>query len=204
MLPIRFRFFAYVALYSPHKPWHVTRKFKGCVGFEYGDFVYEVDDRIGRVIRAIDDNGMFDNTIVVLTSDNGPETAAFTNSRSAGHDANGPFRGVKRDSWEGGTRVPFIVRWPGRVVAGTQSDALIWQGDVFATMAEIIEADLGSEIAPDAESILPLLEGKTKTGGSGLRDVVVVSSLSGQLSLKTIEGWKLIDGTGGGRQQYFL
>ena len=110
-------FFAYVAMYSPHEPWHITPPFIGAVGFPYGDWMADADARIGRVLSAIDDNGLRDNTLVVLTSDNGPETTAFLNSRANGRDPNGPLRGIKRDVWEGGTRVPFVVRWPGQVAA---------------------------------------------------------------------------------------
>lgn len=188
-------FFIYASLYSPHKPWHITDEFKDIEGFSYGDFMHEVDNRIGRIIEAIDDNGFFENTLIILTSDNGPETTAFTNSRSNGKDPNGPFRGVKRDSWEGGTRVPFIVRWPDLVEAGSISNQLIWQGDIFSTVADYLGECLPEGIAPDAVSILPILEGDIVSIN---RNPVVNSTIRSQVSLKTNDGWKLIDGTGGG------
>src|SRR5262249_17951008 len=85
-------FFAYVAMYSPHLPYHITPPFVDSVGFTYGDWMAEFDSRIGRVLSAIDDNGLRDNTLVILTSDNGPETIAFGNSRDHGRDPNGPLR----------------------------------------------------------------------------------------------------------------
>ncbi|MDG2014839.1 MAG: sulfatase-like hydrolase/transferase, partial [Pirellulaceae bacterium] len=121
-------FFAYVSLYSPHLPWAVTPEFQHSVGFDYGDFMKEVDDRIGRVVVALDDNGFGDNTIVVFSSDNGPENLAMTRSISNNRDPNGPMRGNKRDVWEGGTRVPFVVRWPGQAAPGLVVDDLVWQG----------------------------------------------------------------------------
>jgi arylsulfatase A-like enzyme len=190
-------FFAYVALYSPHEPWHITPPFTNAVGFPYGDWMAEVDSRIGRILAAIDSHGMRDDTLVVLTSDNGPETSAFVNSRANGRDSNGPLRGVKRDAWEGGTRVPFVVRWPGQVAApGTVSNELVWHGDIFATVAAYLGADLPPDVAPDGESFLNILRGQSKP--SERRDAIVVASNGDHRAVIMTDGWKLIDSTGGG------
>jgi arylsulfatase A len=190
-------FFAYVCMYSPHEPWHTTAPFQNAVGFEYGDWMTEVDARIGRVLAAIDSNGLRENTVVILTSDNGPEVTAFENSRANGRDPNGPFRGLKRDDWEGGTRVPFIVRWPGQIAApGTASNELIWQGDIFATVAAFLGADLPADVAPDGESFLNLLRGQSKP--QQRRDSIVVASEFDHRAVITTDGWKLIDSSGGG------
>jgi arylsulfatase A len=190
-------FFAYVCLYSPHEPWHITPPFANAVGFAYGDWMAEVDSRIGRILDAIDSNGMRDNTLVILTSDNGPEVTAFVTSRANGRDPNGPLRGVKRDDWEGGTRVPFVVRWPGQVAApGTVSNELIWQGDIFATVAAYVGTDLPLDVAPDGESFLNILRGQSKP--SQRRDSIVVASEADHRAIITTDGWKLIDSTGGG------
>ena len=190
-------FFAYVCLYSPHEPWHITAPFIGSVGFPYGDWMSEVDSRIGRVLDAIDENGLRENTLVVLTSDNGPETVAFENSRANGRDSNGPLRGVKRDDWEGGTRVPFVVRWPGQVAApGTATNELIWQGDIFATVAAHLGADLPADVAPDGESFLNILRGQGKP--TQRRDSIVIASEADHRAVITTDGWKLIDSTAGG------
>jgi len=157
----------------------------------------EVDSRIGRILDAIDENGVRENTLVILTSDNGPEVAAFVNSRASGRDPNGPLRGIKRDSWEGGTRVPFIVRWPGQVAApGSVSNELIWQGDVFSTIAAYLGADLPLDVAPDGESFLNVLRGRSKP--SQRRDSIVVASQDDHRAVIMTNGWKLIDSTGGG------
>jgi arylsulfatase A len=190
-------FFAYVALYSPHEPWHITTPFQGAVGFPYGDWMSEVDARIGRILSAIDDNGLRESTLVVLTSDNGPETTAFVNSRANGRDPNGPLRGVKRDDWEGGTRVPFVVRWPGQVAApGAVTNELVWQGDIFATVAAALGVDLPADVAPDGESFLNVLRGQSKPAQR--RDSIVVASEADHRAVITVDGWKLIDSTGGG------
>jgi arylsulfatase A len=192
-------FLAYVALYSPHLPWALTPPFVGADsarGFYYGDWMREVDDRIGRVIAAIDRHGFRDNTIVILTSDNGPENAAMSQSISFGRDPNGPLRGNKRDVWDGGTRVPFVVRWPGQAAAGMKISDPIWQGDIFATIAAYLRVTLPSGTAPDGESFLNLIRGQQKP--SPRRAAIVVASNRGDLALKTLDGWKFIDSSGGG------
>lgn len=189
-------FFAYVSLYSPHTPHLPTPAFQGSVGFTYGDYLHETDHWIGRIIDAVDNNPALSNTIIVITSDNGPETHAYTESRSNGHDANGPLKGVKRDSWEGGTRVPFIVRWPGHISPGSTSNSLVWQGDIYSTIAAVLGVPLKPNESPDGESFLPVLQDKAKPSNS--RDSIIIASVDNQLSIKTADGWKLIDGTGGG------
>jgi len=189
-------FFAYVAMYSPHEPWHTSDAFLGSEGFEYGDWMADFDARIGRVLAALDDNGLSDDTLVVLTSDNGPEYSAFLSSRANGRDSNGPLRGIKHDVWEGGTRVPFVVRWPGKVRPGSTSDELIWHGDIFATVAAYLGTELPPDVAPDGESFLDVLRGQEKPATR--RDSIVVASRYDHRALITTDYWKLIDSTGGG------
>lgn len=192
-------FFAYVSLYSPHEPWALTEPFIGedsARGFFYADWMREVDDRIGRVIDAIDNNGMRDNTIVILTSDNGTENAATIQSIAFNTDPNGPFRGNKRDVWEAGTRVPFVIRWPEQAAPGLIVNDPIWQGDIFASIAAYLGVELPNSTAPDGESFLNLIRGQEKP--SPRRESIIVSSIRGDLGLKTIDGWKFIDATGGG------
>ena len=192
-------FFAYVALYSPHLPWALTPHFAGAdsaAGFHYRDWMREVDHRIGRVLDAIDDNGFGENTVIVLTSDNGPENAAMSQSLSFGKDPNGPLRGNKRDVWDGGTRVPFVVRWPGRAAPSLVVSDLIWQGDIYATIAAALRVELPDAVAPDSESFLNLLKGQRRPPGG--RTGIVVNSVRGDLALKTNDGWKFIDSSGGG------
>lgn len=189
-------FFAYVALYSPHLPLLPTAGFVGSSGFAnfpYGDYICQTDHWISQIINALGANAS--NTIIIVTSDNGPETTSFVQGlNKAGHDANGPFKGVKRDSWEGGARIPFIVKWPGKVAAGSVSNALVWQGDIFDTVADYLNVTLAAGDAPDSVSFLPVLLGT----GSSSRNYVVTASSKNQLSLLGAGGWKLIDGTKGG------
>jgi len=190
--------FAYVALHSPHAPWAITPDFNSATygGYDYARYMSEVDDRIGRILAAIADHGMRENTLVIFTSDNGVETMGMSRSVANGDDPNGPLRGVKRDVWDGGTRVPFVVRWPGYVTAGMVTNALISQVGVFPTIAAILGEELPAGVAPDGESFLPVLLGQPPPPSP--RGGIVVCSVEGHLALKTPDGWKLVDSTGGG------
>ncbi|MDB0068426.1 sulfatase-like hydrolase/transferase [Akkermansiaceae bacterium] len=192
-------FFAYVSMHSPHYPWALTDEFVGdgvANDFLYADWMREVDDRVGRVLTALEDGGFSDNTIVIFTADNGPEDGAMIDSIANNADSNGPLRGNKRDTWDGGTRVPFMVRWPGQAAAGMKVDYPIWQGDIFATIAAYLNAEIPDSTAPDGESFLNLLRGQRKADPQ--RKAFVMSSINGHLGLKTIDGWKFIDSTGSG------
>ena len=139
-----------------------------CLG-EYGDFQMETDHVVGQIAAAIDEHGFRENTLFIVTSDNGCSPRAnFKNLESQGHYASAQFRGAKADLWDGGHRVPFIVRWPAHVKADTVSDQLICQSDLMATCADILGATLAPEAGPDSESFLPALKGEpipTKRNG---------------------------------------
>jgi arylsulfatase A len=110
----------------------------------------QTDAEVGRILRALDENGFTHNTLVIFTADNGAEHYAYERIRNFQHRSSGPLRGVKRDLYEGGHRVPFVVKWPGAVKAGSVSDALISQVDLFATIAAIVGHSLPSGIAEDS------------------------------------------------------
>lgn len=193
-------FMIHVPMPAPHAPHAVQSQFKGCCGFEYGDYVVQTDFYAGQILKALGDpadpKSLAANTVVFITSDNGPENHAYTASLAMNHDANGPWAGRKRDSYEGGTCVPFMVRWPNRVQPGT-TDHACWQGDFLATMADYLHYDLKADEAPDAESFLPILQGKPMP--KNRRAAFVEHSCNGQFALIDQNGeWKLIDGTGGG------
>ena len=133
--------------------------------------------------------------MVVFTSDNGPEHDMQRDSLLRGADPNGPLRGHKRETYDGGTRVPFMVRWPGQAAAGMKVNVPIWQGDIFATIAAYLGVDLPDTTAPDGESFLNLIRGQAKP--SPQREAIVMSGQRGDLALKTFDGWKFIDGSGG-------
>jgi arylsulfatase A len=105
----------------------------------YGDFTMMVDAEIGRILAALDKSGLAGDTLVIFTSDNGP-TWYEADVERLGHASAGGWRGMKSDAWEGGHRMPFIVRWPGRVKAGTVSEQTICFTDLLATFAEICGA----------------------------------------------------------------
>jgi N-sulfoglucosamine sulfohydrolase len=152
-------FFLYLALSAPHTPVVPTPAFAGRSGIgRYGDFVAETDAAVGAVVRAIDEAGLSRDTLVIVTSDNGPAPAGgIAEALSHGHDASGGFRGAKADLFEGGHRVPFVARWPGVVPAGTTSSRLIATTDIFATIAEIVGVPLRGGEGEDSFSFAAAL-----------------------------------------------
>jgi len=190
-------FFIYVPLPAPHSPHAVQERFAGSAGFTYGDYVVQSDYYVGEMIRALGDpadpGSAAANTIVIVTSDNGPAKEA---GLSQGHDSNGPFKGKKRDNWEGGTRVPFVVRWPGVVEPGS-TDYACSQVDIFATLAEVIGFDLPDGAAEDSVSFLPVL--KNADSDYQRAKPFIEHSSKGQFAIVDPAGrWKFLDGTGGG------
>lgn len=153
-------FFLYWAWTSPHAPIVPTKDWQGKTDAGgYGDFVAQSDHHAGQVLKALDDNGFRDNTIVIFTADNGPERYAYERIRNHGHRSTGPLRGLKRDIWEGGHRVPFIVRWPGFVKAGTVTGELMSQIDIMATLAAVVRHELPPEAADDSHNQVELWKG---------------------------------------------
>ncbi len=188
-------FFLYLALAAPHTPWMPTEGYKGKsdVG-EYGDFVQMVDAEVGRVLNTLDSLGMAENTIVVLTSDNGPFWRPDFSERF-GHRAAGALRGMKGDAYEGGHRIPFIVRWPAKVAANTVSTATTTLANLMATCADILGLPFPENSVEDSYSILPVLEGKAKTVPN--QPAVVHSASNGFFAIRQGD-WKLIEGLGSG------
>jgi len=150
-------FFLYVPFTSPHAPIVPAAEFAGTsAAGGYGDFVRQTDAQAGRILGALDEAGFGASTLVVFTSDNGPEGYAHERVRTFGHRSAGPLRGLKRDLYEGGHRVPLLVRWPGVVPAGGVSDALISQVDLMATLAAVVGYDLPAGRAEDSYNFLPV------------------------------------------------
>ena len=154
----------------------------------YADFVMQTDAAIGSVLDALDRLNLGTNTLVFVTSDNGssPE-AKYEELLAKGHNPSAHFRGTKADIFEGGHRVPFLVRWPGRVKTGSRSDQLICLNDLFATCAEILGQKLPDNAAEDSVSILPALEGHAT---KPLREALVLHSINGSFAIRQGE-WKL-------------
>jgi len=188
-------FFLYMPLTSPHTPLAVNEQWRGRSGLNtYADFVMETDAVAGQVIEAIDNSGAADRTLVLFTSDNGcaPYIGAADLERQ-GHFPSGPLRGYKSDVWEGGHRVPFIVRWPGVVEPGRVCDRLVHQADVMATFADVAGRRLPDDAGEDSFSLLPLLRGEDRD----VRETAVSQSARGLLAVRR-GPWKLIFGKGSG------
>ena len=186
-------FFLYIPLTTPHTPISPNDEWKGKSGLgDYADFVLETDAAIGRVLAALDQPGLADNTLVILTSDNGNASYAGGKELEAkGHFPSGPLRGYKFDVWEGGHRVPLIVRWPGKVAAGSRCEQLVHQADIFATVAEILGHPLPADAGEDSFSMLPLF----KDPGQPTREHAVSQSHDGTTALRK-GPWKMIFGPG--------
>ena len=190
-------FFVYLALAAPHTPTLPTKEFAGKTPTQYGDFVLQIDADVGRLLDTLEQHGLAKTTLVIFTTDNGYAPAGnIPRLQNFGHDSSAGFRGAKADVFEGGHRVPFIVRWPGVTPAGTRSDHLIGQLDFFATCAEMLGAKIPGDAAEDSVSILALLRGQGGTGAA--RESLVNHSASGEFAIR--EGkWKLLlcPGSGG-------
>ncbi len=155
-------FLLYFAFPGPHAPIIPNDEYDGrSEAGPYGDFVVEIDDAIGRLLKALEESGKAGNTIVLFTADNGPEKYAYARDEKFDHWSPAPFRGVKRDIYEGGHHVPFMIRWPGVAKAGRVSEALVSQIDFMGTLASVTGYRLPDNQAEDSHDLLPLLRGKT-------------------------------------------
>ncbi len=158
-------FFLYFAYPAPHAPIIPNDEFDGkSKAGPYGDFVYETDHSIGQLLQALKDSGQAENTIVIFSADNGPEHYAYARDAKFDHWSAHPFRGLKRDAYEGGHHVPFMIKYPGVTMAGTVNDALVSQIDIMATLASVVGYELPNEnAAEDSHDLLPLLKGEVKS-----------------------------------------
>lgn len=187
-------YFMYFALTSPHTPWVPRDAYRNTsrAGL-YGDFVNETDAMIGQVLEAIDKSGERDNTIVIVTSDNGADWSIDDQQRYP-HRANMSWRGRKADIYEAGHRVPFIIRWPRKVAAGSVSPVMTSLVDMMATIAAITGQTLPPDAAEDSFNILPTIQKGSKLP---VRQSLVMHSKDGMFAIR--EGkWKLILGLGSG------
>ncbi|MCF7958891.1 MAG: arylsulfatase [Phycisphaerae bacterium] len=194
-------FFLYHSMQAVHLPSFAADQFKGKTqSGPHGDFIFEMDYVVGELLKTLERLGVADNTLVMFASDNGPEVPTVINMRKThNHDGARPWRGVKRDQWEGGHRTPFIVRWPGKVKAGVTSDQLTSLTDVMATCAEIAGAKLPNDAAEDSFSMLPVLRGRQ--GDTPVRQYMLQQTPTLALSIR--EGkWKYLDHQGSGGNNY--
>ncbi|MEM8713512.1 MAG: arylsulfatase [Planctomycetota bacterium] len=166
-----------------------------------GDFVAELDALTGRVLDRLAELELDENTLIFFNSDNGPETLhAIWMREDHQHDAAGGWRGVKRDGWEGGHRVPFIARWPAGIQPGLVTDQLASTTDIFATVASLTGVDLPDDVAIDSFDLAPILVG-TQDPEVSVRPHLLTQSFRGQYQLRVGE-WKYLDHTGSGGNNY--
>jgi arylsulfatase A len=177
-------FFLQLCLSSPHTPWLPPDFVKGKSGDgPRGDLVVLADWCLGEIMKALDTQGISHDTILIFTSDNGPHPGI------KGHKSAGPFRGYKTHIWEGGHRIPFIVRWPRRIKPGRISDEPISLVDMMATFASITGAELSPEDGPDSYDISPAILGEKYN--KPIREAIVFHSENGTFAIRQGE-WKLI------------
>ncbi|NND96559.1 MAG: arylsulfatase [Pirellulaceae bacterium] len=206
-------FFLYAPLTSPHLPVIPNEEFLGTSrAGHYGDFVVETDAFVGAILEVLDRTDQANNTLVIFTSDNGglyhywepveADDVRFYKVRGRGayvqqfgHQGNAHLRGTKADIWEGGHRVPFLVRWPGKTPAGTTSNELIELTDLMATCAAIVDDDLPDGVASDSRNAMPaFLDAQPN---QVVRDFAVHHSLWGVFAIRR-GPWKMIPHRGSG------
>ena len=184
-------FFLYLPLPSPHTPVLPTDEYKGKSGIDslYADFTLMTDDCIGQVMKAVEQSGISDNTMIIVTSDNGCSPQAdFEELLAQGHNPSHIYRGSKADIFEGGHRVPFIVRWPAKVKKASVCEDTTCLTDFMATCADIVGTKLPADAGEDSVSMLPNLLG---SNSGALREATVHHSFLGTFAIRQGK-WKLV------------
>ncbi len=190
-------FFLYYATTNIHHPFTPAEQFvgKSKIGM-YGDFLLELDWIVGEVVQTLEDEGIADNTMIILTSDNGGMfNIGGQEAWKAGHAINGELWGFKFDSWEGGHRVPFIVKWPKVVEAGSVTNTLTSNVDIFAMLSSLTGYKMKSGDAPDSFDLLPAIKGKENVV---IRDHILVSPRQPKNMALRKDDWVYIPSRGGG------
>jgi len=193
-------FFLFHSAQAVHLPSFPADAFKGKTGSgPHGDFIFELDFIVGELLKTLEELGVAEETLVLFTSDNGPEVPTVISMRSDhNHDGARPWRGMKRDQWEGGHRVPFIAKWPGKIPAGSVSDQTVCLTDIMATCANLVGAKLPSSAAEDSYDITSALLG---TDEQPIRDYTLHQTMSLNLAIR--QGpWKYLDHQGSGGNNY--
>lgn len=195
-------FFAVLSTQIAHAPVLPATQFNGATeAGPRGDFVWELDVLVGRVLDLVDSLGIDDNTLIIFNSDNGAETLHVDWMRQDHqHDASGGWRGMKRDGWEGGHRVPFIARWPKRIPEGLVSDQMTNTTDIFATLASVVGYTLPDDAATDSYDMLPAMLG-TQPKDKSIRPHMLTQSFRGAFQIRQGK-WKYLDHVGSGGNNY--
>lgn len=188
-------FFLYFPLTAPHTPWLPVDSVRGkSEAGTYGDFVVEVDNAVGKILKVLDEKNISENTLLIFTSDNGSHWMK-SDIDSFGHQANHIFSGMKSDVWEGGHRVPFLARWPEKIKPGTTSKEVICLTDLIATSAKITNQNLPENAAEDSYNILPAF--LNEDFESPIRDHTIHHSINGKFAVRK-GNWKFINAKGSG------
>ena len=186
-------FFCYLPLSAPHRPCRPPARSRGkSAAGPRGDMVCVVDWAVGKVVALLEELGVADDTLLIVTSDNGADLADY-DGETYGHRSNGEWRGQKADIWEGGHREPFIARWPGCIPAGVVTDELFGLIDLLPTLATLTGATVPAGAAEDALDVSPVLLGS----GPSRRTSLVHHSLNSTFSLRDGR-WKVVMGVGSG------
>ena len=193
-------FFLYFPLNAPHSPIVPSDKFKGKSGLSnHGDFCMDVDDTVGQIIAAIEEMGVSDNTLIIFTADNGVSPQAkLKPMEDLGHFSSYIYRGLKGTLYEGGHRVPFVVKWPNQINKPFETDYLSCTTDLLATIADIFEEELPDNAGEDSQSFLPALLSENLKDES--RNGIVHHSDAGVFSIRKNQ-WKLIFDEGAGSRR---
>lgn len=195
-------FFLFHSLAAVHLASFAAPQFKGKTNAgPHGDYIFEMDYVVGELLKTLDRLGVADNTLVMFSSDNGPEVATvIAMRRDYHHDGARPWRGMKRDAWEGGHRVSFLARWPGKIKAGSVSAQTTTLTDVMATVASVVGVSLRDDAAEDSYDLLPVLLGQQKEDVP-VRPYTLTQSSRGYLQIR--RGlWKYLDHKGSGGNDY--
>ena len=192
-------FFLYLPLTAPHTPVVPSAGFIGKSGTDdqYLDFVLEIDDGIGRMVKALAEKGILDDTMIVFTSDNGPEISMYKRREVIKHKSAWEFRGAKRDSWDGGHRIPFIISWPNSLPSGKKISETVCLTDFMATAAALVGYQLPDNAGEDSYNLLPLMQGT----GTYDRKATVHHSCDGCFAIRK-GPWKLLLHPGSGGNLY--
>jgi arylsulfatase A-like enzyme len=195
-------FFLYHSTNAIHLPSFASKNFRGKTDAgPHGDFICEFDQIVGDLLDTLDRLGIADDTLVMVTSDNGPEVWSVANMRrDYDHDGARPWRGMKRDNWEGGHRIPYIARWPNGIRPGSEADQTVCLCDLMATCAALVGSDLPDDAGEDSFNILPVLKGEASDGMPVRQHTLHQTNL---LKLSIRKGpWKYLDHTGSGGNDY--
>ena len=195
-------FFLELCTQAVHAPSFPAPEYQGKTeAGPHGDFIFELDAIVGQIMATLNNLGIGESTLVMFSSDNGPEVRnAVLMRENYKHDAARPWRGLKRDAWEGGHRVPFIARWPGKIKAGSVSNQTMTLTDVMATVASVVGVSLPDDVAEDSYDMLPVLLDR-QPEDTPVRPYTLTQSFHGELQIRR-GPWKYLDHKDSGGNNY--